>query len=136
MTTEENEPRIIVDEDWKSRVETEKEQLRHRESSGPTDHEPSRSENSVEPVAPPEVAQESEERSSGQGPPRREDTSPPPRLPSATFDSLVETLSMQAMASLSEAMKPAESTEKAEGMPDPRFHLEMAKYLIDTLGVL
>ena len=38
--TDSEEPKIIVDEDWKSQVEKEKEQLRQKESESPADANP------------------------------------------------------------------------------------------------
>ena len=167
MTSEEHDPRIVVDEDWTSRVEAEKEELRRKElesraASGPDAPESipgtdsSASETSSRVNASSESAgseglqanatdfgtersSRPEQTSDGQGASKegaRSSGDVPPRLPPATFGSLIETLSMQAMASLSEASQPADSKDKAEGLPDPRFHIEMAKYLIDTLSVL
>jgi len=124
MSSEEREPRIIVDEGWKERVEAEKEALRRKEEG-----EAKAPESPEDPIQSPTTAEPATRGAS-------EDYASPQQLPPATFVSLIETLSMQAMASLSEASQPADSKEKVEGLPDPQFHVEMAKYLIDTLGVL
>jgi hypothetical protein len=138
MATDENEPRIIVDEDWKTRVEAEKEQLRQRELEQPAPDEAAPA-SSAEPTdaegtEPPSAAASASHTDAPQSGTQGE---PPPQLPPATFRSLVETLSMQAMASLSEATQPPGDASSSSGdLPDPRFHLAMAKYLIDTLGIL
>ncbi len=107
-----SEPRIVVDEDWKSRVEAEREELRKREA-----------------------AQSSAAGASGAG--STAGAKPIGRLPPASFMTLVETLAMQAMASLGEAAKPPAADQKAdESARDRQLHLEMAKHLIDSLAVL
>lgn len=172
MSTEEHEPRIIVDEDWKSRVEEEKrkaaeaqqQKAKASESGAQATADESTdsttSDSTTTGSAGTESAPESTPRPSDStaGGPQSEQAQSEktqyeksqsrhaPQLPPATFDSLVETLSMQAMASLNEAMQPTTSSESSSdsdsprespsGIPDPRFHLAMAKYLIDTLSIL
>lgn len=109
-------PRIIVDEDWKSQVEAEREQLRRKEHP---DAVPERDPAGAAPERPPAAA------------------AGPSRLPPASFETLVETLAMQAMASLHElAAPPQEGEQSADKADEKAFHLEMAKHLIDTLSVL
>lgn len=111
-----SEPRIVVDEDWKSKVEAEREQLRQMEATKGSGAAES-------PNAPDASAQA--------------DRSPEMRLPPASFLTLVETLAMQAMASLGELVKPQDASRPAEEVANEKqFHREMAKHLIDSLAVL
>ena len=138
MSSEERDPRIIVDEDWKGRVEAEKEALRRKEEGEA--HTPKPADDPVQnPTTAEQITAEqitAEQITAEQSTRGASEHTASPQLPPATFGSLIETLSMQAMASLSEASQPVDSKEKVEGLPDPQFHIEMAKYLIDTLGVL
>ena len=72
--SEEEEPKLIIDEDWKSQVEREREELKKEE------------------------ANESSEPAAGEGEAAAEGELPPP--PPATFSFLVTTLASQAMAAL------------------------------------
>jgi len=72
--SEEEEPKLIIDEDWKSQVEREREELKKEEANESSDS----------------AAAEGEEAAEGELPP------PPP----ATFSFLVTTLASQAMAAL------------------------------------
>ncbi len=95
------EPKIIVDEDWKSQVEREKEELKRQ------------------------AAQQSgggEDQGAG-----TEDQSSQP-FPPASFEILLSTLATQAMAALGLLPDPV------TGKPSP--NRQLAKHLIDTLGVL
>ena len=95
MSSDEPEPKIIVDEDWKSKVEREREELLHKQE------------------------------------PEKKET---PRLAPASFAGLVSSLSTQAAAALADVVAPP-SAEQQEQL-DPQFALQIAKHLIDTLGVL
>lgn len=72
--SEEEEPKLIIDEDWKSQVEREREELKKEEANESSDS----------------AATDGEEAAEGELPP------PPP----ATFSFLVTTLASQAMAAL------------------------------------
>jgi hypothetical protein len=101
-----SEPKIIVDEDWKSRVEAERK--------------------AAEKAATPETASEPSATAAKEAP--KPATSRPMQLPPATFSFLVTTLATQAMVSLGEAPNPF--TDKVE------VHLPEAKHFIDTLAML
>jgi hypothetical protein len=104
MTPEdESEPKIIVDEDWKSRVQREREQLEKQPQ--PT------SATSPQPPA-------------------------APRLPPASFASLVSSLTAQAAAALGDAASPYDPQKNAEQQLEPKLALELARHLIDTLAIL
>ena len=119
---EDSEPKIIVDDDWKTQVQAEKaafkeqEALKKDESSG-GDADDNASDNAGE--AETGVTDESE---SGSAEEVRQQEFPP-----ASFSMLVTTLSAQAMTALG-------------FFPDPSGTMEpnrsMAKHFIDTLGVL
>ena len=74
--SEEEEPKLIIDEDWKTQVEREKEELRQKENE-----------------------EESSEPSASDAPQDGEPGELPPPPP-ATFSFLVTTLASQAMAAL------------------------------------
>lgn len=108
MSEEEtNKPKIIVDDDWKSRAQAEKEQLQ-REAEAKQKSEPAK----------PEAAQ-----------PEPEPAEPRPHepLPPASFSVLVMSLATQALASMGQI--PGEDGK-------PVVELDHAKHFIDTLGVL
>ncbi|MFN3193559.1 MAG: DUF1844 domain-containing protein [Aureliella sp.] len=107
MSNESEEPKIIIDEDYKTQVEREKAQLREKaESETESD--------SSEPVA------EASDDASG-------DTDVPPPPP-ASMSFLVTSLATQAMAALGQI--PGD-----DGKPLP-MNLDYAKHFIDLLGVL
>ncbi len=106
----ETEPKIIVDEDWKSRVEAERKTAAEKSAASPD-----------EPAA--TVAKEAEAKAAPKPTAER-----PMQLPPATFSFLVTTLATQAMVSLGEAPNPF--TGKME------MHLPEAKHFIDTLAML
>ena len=89
MSENPNDPKIIVDDDWKEQVQREKEQLQ----------------------------QESTE------PPKPESEMPP-----ASFAMLVSSLSTQALVALGYLPDP--------GTGQPMVNRDLAKHLIDTLGIL
>jgi hypothetical protein len=101
-------PKIIVDDDWKSRVESEREKLREDCDSGA------------------EAAPRSQGETSPRGDPRRQRQ--PASLPPASFPLLVSTLATEALASLGQF-------PRSEHEP-PRVVLNHAKHFIDTLAIL
>jgi hypothetical protein len=108
MTADPTEhPKIIVDDDWKTKVQAEKEALKQQKESKAAPH-PS-----------PEKAEE---------PPEKSRPPIPEKLPPASFSMLITTLAAQAMAAL------GQSPEAEQG--EPFVHLGLAKHYIDTLGVL
>jgi hypothetical protein len=115
MTDEPSEsPKIIIDEDWKGRVEAEKHAAEKRKGTAPpiqsaTDPDP--------PAKSPSVGSPAE-------PAGRQDIPPPP----ATLEFLVTTLATQAMMALGQMVNPI------SGKADIR--LPEAKHFIDMLTVL
>ncbi len=116
-----SEPKIFVDEDWKSRVEAEKQAAAGKSAPAPEAGKPTAAAATELPAAtePPAAKRPAEQRQSGDR---------PLQLPPATFSFLVTTLATQAMVSLGQAPNPF--TGKAE------VHLPEAKHFIDTLGML
>ena len=108
MSEEEtSKPKIIVDDDWKSRAQAEKEQLQRESEAKQQPAEPSPS----APTAPsPDVE------------PQAHDPLPP-----ASFSVLVMSLATQALASMGQI-------PGADGKPV--VELDHAKHFIDTLGIL
>jgi len=80
--SQEEDPKIIVDEDWKSKVEREKEAAEAVREEG-----------------------QSQESQSEQGPPP---DSPEAQLPAASFPALVTSLAAQSLMALGQAPDPAE----------------------------
>lgn len=107
MSTEEK-PKIIVDDDWKTRVQAEKEQLRTGGGATP--------EGAGASAAPPTSA------ASESAPPS------PTQLPPASFEGLVSVLVTQALAGLGQIPM----GEKQQ----PVVRLDEAKHSIDLLGML
>ncbi|HVW37318.1 MAG TPA: DUF1844 domain-containing protein [Pirellulales bacterium] len=103
-------PRIIIDEDWKSQVQAEKEALSKQKESA-----------AVRQGTGPEV-QKPPEASHSHGP------LPPPTLPPATLPVLITTLATQALAMLGQIPLP--------GSDKPEVHLDEAKHFIDLLEML
>lgn len=102
----EDKPKIIIDEDWKSKVQAEKEQAERQRSQTPAaDTSP---ETSAEPTA--------------------DESQQPLKLPPASFAVLVQSLATQALASLGQLPGP----DGKPFTPEP----ELARHYIDTLGVL
>jgi hypothetical protein len=114
MNAEANEPekKIIIDEDWKTQVEAEREAARRAEQGEPPTTEP--------PAAEPPAAE----------PPTAERPSPGAQvhLPPPDLSFLIGTLYLQATIAL--GLMPHPSTKKAE----PQF--EQAKHTIDLLAML
>lgn len=115
--SDDSEPKIIVDDDWKSQVQAEKaafkeqEALKAKEASGESESSESAGEADTVATEGAEAAGESRQQ----------------EFPPASFSMLVTTLSAQAMTALG-------------FFPDPSGKMEpnrsMAKHFIDTLGVL
>jgi len=107
------EPKLIIDEDWKTQVQREKEELKQKlEAEAARADAPS----GQEPIA-------AERPAKDNASPRLE--APPP----ASFTLLVTTLASQAMAAM--GLMPSEADGEA---PDVR--LDFAKHFIDMLTVL
>ena len=113
-----NEPKIIVDEDWKSRVTAEKEAAAHQppDKKQPPDEQP--------PPAQPAAAKSDNSTSTASRPPQ----SAGQALPPATLSFLVTTLATQAMMALGEVPHPL--TGKTE------LRLPEARHFIDMLTML
>ncbi|MDP6542588.1 MAG: DUF1844 domain-containing protein [Phycisphaerae bacterium] len=109
-TNPEEEPKIIVDDDWKQQAQAEKEKLAEQAKTDET------------PPGDPE-AQPADQQAPGQGPEGQER-----QLPPASFTTLVSSLATQAMMALGGFKDP--NSDKV--MVD----LELAKHHIDTLKVL
>lgn len=104
------EPKLIIDEDWKAKVQREKEEFKQQEEEG---------EPSAKTTDSPETEEEPSADSSAQ-------TLPPPPPASLTF--LITTLATQAMAALGQI--PGD-----DGKPLP-VNLEYARHFIDLIDVL
>jgi hypothetical protein len=117
------QPKIIIDDDWKTQVQAEKEALRQKGGSRPQPEQPQ------EP-APTQPARESAQPTREPAEPTRESAQAgiPSQLPPASFPLLVTTLATQAMAALGQLPDPIEN--------QPVVRLELAKHYIDTLAVL
>jgi len=112
--------KIIIDEDWKTQVEAEREAARRaKEAAAPEDtkapHPGPLPEEEGEPAV-------STGQASAPGP------GGPHIMPPASFGMLVTTLATEAMVGLGQIPRPGEA--------QPRVELEAAKYFIDTLAVL
>jgi hypothetical protein len=115
MTDERSEsPKIIVDEDWKGRVEAEKQAAEQKKAAASPAGAATVSDQPV--VAP--------AATSPAGPAARPNIPPPP----ATLEFLVTTLAKQAMMALGQMANPI------SGKAD--VHLPEAKHFIDMLTVL
>src|SRR5579871_5937401 len=105
-----SEPKIVIDEDWKSRVEAEREAAAataHVQPGGDSSSGHSKIETPASPAADAERAHQ---------------------LPPATLSFLITTLATQAMVSLGDVPNPL--TGKSE------VRLPEARHFIDTLGML
>ncbi len=107
---QEKDPKIIIDEDWKSQVEAEKQKI--EQEAAPADTAP----------------QATEEAKPGDEAPPVESTTEAPELPPATFSFLVTTLATQALIALGVAPDPLSGEAVVQK--------EHAKHYIDTLAVL
>jgi hypothetical protein len=114
-----DKPKLIIDEDWKSQVEREREELRRASeqeaASGQSDSA----------VADSEVEQPSAvKRSQPEHEPGDQQLPPPPP---ASFPFLVSMLGTQALAAMGQL---------GSGADAPEIRLDYAKHYIDLLGVL
>ncbi len=110
----EDPPKIIIDEDWKTQVQREKEELRQQEQAA------EKAEQLGEQAVQQSPVQDAEGAESEQ------DALPPP--PPASLPVLVTTMATRALAALGQF--PAE-----DGKPLP-VNLEYGRHFIDLLGVL
>lgn len=108
MPDETEKTKIIIDEDWKSQVQREKETLAAKEAK--------------EPQAPP--AESSESKAAEATSARRSEA----KLPPATLSTLLSTLATQAMFALGQFPHP--TTGKAE------LDFDQAQHFIDSLQML
>ena len=107
---EKAERKIIIDEDWKSQVEAEKEELQRKKQEQKASETAGQAEaEAAEPAAEPEAE--------GDAP-----------LPPPSLEFLASSLGMQAMIAM--GLMPSPLTGK------PEVHLHQAKHLIDTLAML
>ena len=106
MTNPEEEPKIIIDEDWKSQVQAEKEAAEQAEQPAAEGES-----------SPPDVASSDSD-----------DAQPMPPLPPASFAELVTMFATQASMSLQQAADPA-GKQRSD-------HLSYAKHFIDLLAVV
>lgn len=108
--SESEEPKIIVDEDWKSKVEREREELAAKAEEAPAEQ------------APADDAAVPGDAATGSG-----DAGSQP-LPPPTLTLLVTTLLTQALVAMGQ-MPPAEGAT-------PEVNLPYAKHFIDLVGVI
>ena len=103
------EPKLIIDEDWKTQVEREKEELKRKQAQG--------EDASAAEAAPPQSEHSTEEDV---------DELPPP--PPASLPFLITSLATQAMASLGQI-------PDDDGNPLP-VQLSYARHFIDLIGII
>lgn len=103
----EDKPKIIVDEDWKSQVEREREQQRTAQGGQPG------------------ASESDEETTTEDGLTVRKSTG---RIPPASFEMLVSAIATQTLASLGQLPDPVENK--------PIVHLDLAQHHIDMLAML
>jgi hypothetical protein len=121
MTEHKEEPKIIVDDDWKTKAQEEKEQLQRA-----AEEKAAQQGAAPDPEADQQGAgldhQADQPESAGDGSPQ-----PEMPLPAASFSFLVTTIATQAMAMLGQIP-----------MPDGKqvLMLDYAKHHIDTLAIL
>ena len=106
MSGEADKPKIIVDDDWKTRAQEEKEKLQQAAEK----------ENAADPKADPEASEQSPKASQNEMP-----------LPQASFPTLITSIATQALAVMGQI--PLEDGK-------PVVHLDHAKHHIDTLVML
>lgn len=126
----EEEPKLIIDEDWKTQVQKEKQQLQQQKNE---DASPEESEGEPNP----EATTANEDEVADSAPPETEtpSTTPeenaepaPPPPPPATMTFLITSLATQAMAALGQL--PGE-----DGQPLP-VNKDYARHFIDLLSIL
>ncbi len=101
------EKKIIVDEDWKSQVQAEKEESERKQEEGGEEKEEE---------APPASADEAEAEG------------PAGPMPPPTLEILATSMGMQAMMSMGLMPHPSGG--------EPKVHLDQAKHFIDTIAML
>lgn len=106
----EPQPKIIVDEDWKTQAQSEKERLAREQAAADASASASRPAEPVAP-APPGAAEQ-----------------PPLQLPEASLTALVSMLATQVMVALGYVPHPVTG--------QPQRNLPEAKYLIDLISML
>jgi hypothetical protein len=111
-TNDQQEKKIIIDQDWKSQVQAEKEAARQQKEQSAEDDVPPSQESAAQESAPQDP------------PPAQEGPLPPPSL-----SYLATSLATQAMMSL--GMAPHPGMEK-----QPEAHPQEAKHLIDMIAML
>lgn len=127
MSESEEKPKLIIDEDWKTQVEREKETLR-KQNSETGQGEPEARADEASPTVEAETAGESDEVSArGAGDEVSMDDSDLPPPPPASFPFLVSMLGTQALAAMGQLVSGAEA---------PTVRLDYAKHYIDLLGLL
>jgi|LakMenE01Jun11ns_1017448.scaffolds.fasta_scaffold9958756_3 hypothetical protein len=104
------EPKLIIDEDWKTQVQREKEELKRKQS------QPGESDQTADPAEVPSSEKEDKPKAASQP------------LPPATFEVLVSSLATQALAAM--GLLPDESDQ-----PLPR-NMDYARHNIDLLAML
>ncbi len=131
MSKSEEEPKLIIDEDWKTQVQREKEELKHRlEAEAAQTGSP---ESSSSPV-PSQIAGDGVDGNTAGGNSVNKSQSTgqanSTSLPPASFNLLVTTLATQAMAAM--GLMPSSEDEEAP----PVVNFDFAKHFIDMLSVL
>ncbi len=112
-----DEPKLIIDEDWKTQVEREKEMLKkQKQQAAPSDESSDHSNSESVGVETPSDADKTESKSQSHA------------APPATFEYLVSGMATQAVAAMGQL-------PDDDGNPFP-VNLEYARHYIDLLGVL
>jgi hypothetical protein len=120
--SEEEEPKLIIDEDWKSQVQREKEEFKRKQASEDADL------SQASASSPSESGWSPSESPSNRAEQPRQGAESDQQLPPASFPMLIASLGTQAMAALGQlAMEEGEA---------PVVNLEFARHFIDLLGVL
>lgn len=114
------EPKLIIDEDWKTQVQREKDELEQKKSASAEadDSEAAMPSSSVDNAASGDASPEAKSEDSADIPP------PPP----ASFSFLLTSLATQAVASMGQL-----PGEEGESFP---VNLGYAKHFIDLIGVI
>ncbi len=117
MTEENQEKKIIVDEDWKSQVEAEKEALKAKEDAAEEQKAAADDTPNSTPEAAPEAA-----------PDVAPDAADDMEMPPASFSFLVTTFATQVLSALGQMPDPVEGK--------PVVRLGLARHFVDMLAVL
>ncbi|MFO0944214.1 MAG: DUF1844 domain-containing protein, partial [Pirellulales bacterium] len=124
MSTENSEePKLIIDEDWKSQVQREKELLKQGKNSAEIETKSAQSAQSDEPS---DVSTNDESDDDGQL--TQEDQNEAQAPPPATFEFLISGMATQAFAAM--GLLPGD-----DGKPMPT-RLDYARHYIDLLSIL